>query len=140
MGVPAGKLKGGLESLEDFKKRVGGILGDLEKSPASPTRIGQQEVGRSSFGGELAEADGVYTQNNRVHARPTGLSRVLGAQIEAMGIAVHGADVGFGNPEDDLKRRFWKLQGRALEHRQQREAEKRSGDRKPKDEATEVTY
>ncbi|WP_344327106.1 hypothetical protein [Streptomyces macrosporus] len=139
--MPAEGLKGELESLKDFKKRVDNILGDLEKSPASPTKIGQQEVKRSSFGGDFAEADGIYAQYNRVHAQLTSLSRVLGAQIEAMGIAVHGADVGFGNLEDDLKRRFWEIQDQALEHQQMRAAEKQQpGDQKPKDEATEVTY
>lgn len=136
MGVPTGKLKGELESLKDFKKRVDDILRDLESSPASPTRVGRQEVKRSSFGGEFAEADGVYSQYTRVHTQLTKLSQVLGDQIEAMRIAVHGADVGFGNLEDDLKRRFWELQSRAHQHQQQAESDKRP----PKDEATGVTY
>ncbi|PJE99220.1 hypothetical protein CUT44_05495 [Streptomyces carminius] len=123
MVLPAdsGGLKGELESLKEFKKRVDGILGDLEKSPASPTKVGQQEVSRAAFGGEFAEADGVYREYTRVHTHLTGLSRVLGAQIEAMGIAVHGANIGFGNLEDDLKRRFWQLQQQAQQH--QRETE-----------------
>ncbi|MFD1832939.1 MULTISPECIES: hypothetical protein [Streptomyces] len=136
MGVPTGKLKGELESLKDFKKRVDDILRDLESSPASPTRVGQQEVKRSSFGGEFAEADGVYSQYARVHTQLTRLSQVLGDQIEAMRIAVHGADVGFGNLEDDLKRRFWELQTRAHQY----QLEQAAGKQPPKDEATGVTY
>lgn len=136
MGVPAEKLKGELESLKDFKNRVDNILEELESSPASPTRVGQQEVKRSSFGGEFAEADGVYSQYARVHTQLTKLSGVLGDQIEAMRIAVHGADVGFGNLEDDLKRRFWELQTRAHQYQQQQATDKQP----PKDEATGVTY
>nr|WP_245770237.1 hypothetical protein [Streptomyces radiopugnans] len=132
--MPADKLKGELESLKEFKNRVDNILEELESSPASPTRVGQQEVKRSSFGGEFAEADGIYSQYARVHAQLTRLSGVLGDQIEAMRIAVHGADVGFGNLEDDLKRRFWELQTRT--HQQQHAASKQP----PRDEATGVTY
>ena len=32
-----------------------------------------------------------------------------------MGIAVHGADVGFDNLEDDLRHRFWQLQAKIRE-------------------------
>ncbi|MCG3042350.1 hypothetical protein ACLIYM_05615 [Streptomyces fenghuangensis] len=135
MGVPAEKLKGELESLKDFKNRVDNILEELESSPASPTRVGRQEVKRSSFGGEFAEADGVHSQYTRVHTQLTRLSGVLGDQIEAMRIAVHGADIGFGNLEDDLKRRFWELQTRAHQYQQQA-----AGKQPPKDEATGVTY
>ncbi|WP_037732373.1 hypothetical protein [Streptomyces megasporus] len=137
MGVPAEGLKGELEALKDFKKRVDDILTRLEKSKAAPSNIKRQEVNRASFGGQFAEADGLYLQYNRVHAQLTALSKVFGAQIEAMNIAVHGADVGFGNLEDDLKRRFWNLQGQAYEFQQeQRQTEK------PKQPAkdTEVTY
>ncbi|MTE21277.1 hypothetical protein F0L17_19585 [Streptomyces sp. TRM43335] len=141
MGLSAGKLRGELESLKDFKKRVDGILRTLEDSPASPARVGRQEVPRSAFGGDFAEADGVYAQYNRVHTQLASLSKALGDQIEAMRIAVHGADIGFGNLEDDLKRRFWEIQGRALEHRRQREAEKQEHEgQRPKDEATGATY
>ncbi|MEE1941778.1 hypothetical protein V1L54_20625 [Streptomyces sp. TRM 70361] len=141
MVLPAdsGGLKGELESLKEFKKRVDGILGDLEKSPASPAKVGQQEVSRAAFGGEFAEADGVYREYTRVHTHLTGLSRVLGAQIEAMSIAVHGADVGFGNLEDDLKWRFWQLQHQAQQHR--REQDQQQTEKQPtRDGATGTAY
>ncbi|HZG05967.1 MAG TPA: hypothetical protein VE546_20720 [Streptomyces sp.] len=138
MAGSSGGLKGELESLKDFKKRVDRILDDLESSPASPTKVKQQQVSRSSFGGNFAEADGLYREYNRVHAQLTRLSQVLGAQIEAMRIAVHGADVGFGNLEDDLKRRFWQLQNRAYDFQQ--EQQRRSEKQKPKADDTEVTY
>jgi hypothetical protein len=140
MTLPADSGSGGidveLETLKDFKKRVDGILGELESSPAAPAKVGQQEVDRASFGGNFAEADGIYAEYNRVHTHLTGLSKVLGAQIEAMRIAVHGADVGFGNLEDDLKRRFWQLQGQAYQHQQ----EQRQADRPETEDDTEVTY
>ncbi|HEX5569522.1 MAG TPA: hypothetical protein VFY14_21815 [Streptomyces sp.] len=136
-GGSGGELKGELESLKEFKKRVDNILSDLEKSKAAPSRIGQQEVSRSSFGGSFAEADDIYAEYNRIHAHLTTLSRVFGAQIEAMRIAVHGADVGFGNLEDGLKRRFWQLQGQAQQFQQeQRQTEKP----KPRDGDDEGTF
>jgi len=135
-----GGLKGELESLKEFKKRVDNILSDLEKSKAAPSRIGQQEVSRSSFGGNFAEADDIYTEYNRVHAHLTSLSKVFGAQIEAMRIAVHGADVGFGNLEDDLKRRFWQLQGQAHQFQQEQRQEQQTEKPKPVTDSNELTY
>lgn len=118
-GISAKSLRGELESLKDFKKRVDNILKDLDGSEASQTKVRQQQVSRASFGGEFAEAQDLYAEYNRVHAQLTGLSGVLGQQIEAMGIAVHAADVGFGNMEEDTQRRFWELQDRATLHEQQ---------------------
>jgi hypothetical protein len=38
------------------------------------------------------------------------LSKVLHLQIEAIGIAVRGAQHGFDNLEEDQRRRFWQIQ------------------------------
>ena len=107
-------LKRGAEALKTFKKRVDGVLQDLEESKASRSKVSEQNVSRASFGGSggFAEADGLYAQYNRVHTQLTQLSQTLKDQIEAMQIAVHGADVGFDNLEDDVKRRFWEIQDR----------------------------
>ncbi len=112
--APSGRdLKRGAEALTTFKKRVDSVLKDLAGSPAA--RVGDQQISRSSFSAgnaPFAEADGLFTQYNRVHTELTTLSQTLSDQIEAMQIAVHGADVGFNNLEEDVRRRFWAIQAR----------------------------
>jgi hypothetical protein len=127
-GVPAKNLKVEAESLLGFKKRVDGILTDLESGATS--NISSQVVARTSFGGEFSEAGDLYAQYNRVHSLLTTLSRTLGDQIEAMGIAVLGAKNGFQNMDDDVRRRFWEIQTRA----QQREQNQRDDQRERREE------
>lgn len=112
--APSGKdLKRGAEALTTFKKRVDAVLKDLADSPAA--KVGDQQISRASFSAAnapFAEADGLFTQYTRVHTELTTLSKTLSDQIEAMQIAVHGADVGFNNLEEDVRRRFWAIQAR----------------------------
>ncbi|EST23091.1 hypothetical protein N566_26095 [Streptomycetaceae bacterium MP113-05] len=117
--VSAQQVKGELESLDGFKKRVDGIIKDLEGSKASQTNVRRQEVTRAAFGGEFAEAQDLYAEYNRVHTHLTNLSGVLGDQIEAMRIAIHAVDTGFTDMEEATQRRFWELQSKAQLHEQQ---------------------
>lgn len=105
-------LKRGAEALKTFKKRVDAILDAFEGSPGGAKHVAQQDVPHAAFKGtgHFPEADGLFTAYQGVHERLTTLSKSLGLQIEAMGIAVHGADIGFDNLEDDLRRRFHELQ------------------------------
>ncbi|MET9547367.1 hypothetical protein ABZY36_18920 [Streptomyces sp. NPDC006627] len=108
-------LKRGLEALKTFRRRINTLLTEFEGSAGSSSKVGTQKVSRASFSGTgsaFPEADGLYSQYDQVHERLTSLSKMLGDQIEAMGIAVHGADVGFDNLEDDLRQRFWAIQTR----------------------------
>ncbi|MGA4839250.1 hypothetical protein [Streptomyces sp. G45] len=106
-------LKRGLEALKKFRRRIDTLLTEFEGSDGGASKVGHQKIARASFSGPGApfpEADGLYSQYDRVHERLTSLSKMLGQQIEAMGIAVHGADVGFDNLEDELRQRFWAIQ------------------------------
>ncbi|GHC89263.1 hypothetical protein [Streptomyces flavofungini] len=106
-------IKRGLEALKKFRRRIDTLLTEFEGSDGGSSKVGHQKVARASFSGQAApfpEADGLYAQYDRVHERLTSLSKMLGQQIEGMGIAVHGADVGFDNLEDDLRQRFWSIQ------------------------------
>ncbi|MFH8611767.1 hypothetical protein ACH4D5_30210 [Streptomyces sp. NPDC018029] len=99
--------------MKTFRRRINTILTEFEGSAGSAAKVGAQKVSRASFSGTgspFPEADGLYSQYDQVHERLTSLSKMLGDQIEAMGIAVHGADVGFDNIEDDLRQRFWAIQ------------------------------
>ncbi|MFE3522325.1 hypothetical protein ACFXOD_12140 [Streptomyces sp. NPDC059161] len=114
------ELRRGLEALKTFKGRVDTLLADFEGSHAGSTNIAAHRIARASFSGAASpfpEADGLFTQYHRVHERLTALSKSLGHQIEAMGIAVHGADVGFDNLDEEARERFWAIQDQlAHEH------------------------
>ncbi len=123
-------VKRGLEALKTFRRRINTLLTEFEGSAGSSSKVGAQKVSRASFSGQSSpfpEADGLYSQYDKVHERLTSLSEMLGDQIEALGIAVHGADVGFDNLEDDVRQRFWAIQTKV--DRQQAEAGREYGDR-----------
>ncbi|MEU9099355.1 hypothetical protein [Streptomyces sp. NPDC048361] len=106
-------LSRGLEALKTFKGRVDTVLTTFEESHGSSTKLASHQIPRASFsagGAAFPEADGLYTQYHRVHEHLTSLSQSLGLQIEAMGIAVHGADVGFDNLDEETRQRFWAIQ------------------------------
>ncbi|WP_307670180.1 hypothetical protein [Streptomyces sp. V2I9] len=111
-------LKRGVGALETFKKRVDDLLVDFEGSAASRTKVADQKISRASLSGQntcFAEADGLYTQYNRVHTSLVALSKSLGDQIEYLSLGVHAAAVGFDNVEDDIRRRFHEIQTRLYE-------------------------
>ncbi|MER5558197.1 hypothetical protein ABT071_06225 [Streptomyces sp. NPDC002506] len=108
-------LSRGLEALKTFKGRVDTVLTTFEDSHGSPTKLASQQIPRASFsagGAAFPEADGLHTQYHRAHEHLTSLSKSLGLQIEAMGIAVHGADVGFDNLDEETRQRFWAIQSK----------------------------
>ncbi|MEV0600671.1 hypothetical protein AB0I82_15440 [Streptomyces sp. NPDC050315] len=112
-GASASDIKRARATLVRFRQRIDDILMSLEHGPQNEVSL--LELSRSAFSGPgtFAEADGLHQQFTKVHTHLTTLSRTLNEQIEAMGIAVIGANVGFDNLEDDLKARFWEIQNRA---------------------------
>lgn len=120
-GGGTGDLRRGVGALETFKKRVDALLTDFEGSAASKTKVADQKVSRASLSGpnaRFAEADGLYTQYNRVHSSLVSLSKSLGDQIEYLSLGVHAAAVGFDNVEDDIRRRFYEIQTRMEQERE----------------------
>ncbi|MFG2502565.1 hypothetical protein ACGFSB_30670 [Streptomyces sp. NPDC048441] len=108
-------LKRGLEALKTFRRRVNTLLTEFEGSAGGSSEVGGYKLSRGSFSGggsAFPAADGLYSQYDQVHERLTSLSKMLGDQIDAMSIAVHGADVGFDNLDEDLRQRFWAIQTR----------------------------
>jgi hypothetical protein len=109
----AANLEVSNEALSTFVKRVDKALSDLEASPGNPTRVGAQTIKPGSLAGDpsaFPEAQDLYVQYNQVHEKLTSLSKTLHLQIEAIGIAVKGAHVGFDNLEEEQRRRFWAIQ------------------------------
>ncbi|MDF6018449.1 hypothetical protein [Streptomyces sp. JH34] len=121
-----GDLRKGVGALEKFQRSVNTLLADLESSPAGKTEVAAQTVSRSSLSGQnacFAEADGLYTQYNRVHESLVTLSKSLGDQIEYLNLGVHAAAVGFDNVDDDTRRRFHEIQTRLDKEHEKARAE-----------------
>ncbi|MFJ7773303.1 hypothetical protein ACIQ1J_34230 [Streptomyces sp. NPDC097107] len=118
------------EALSTFVKRVDSALRNLEGSAGDPTRIGVQKIKPTSLNsGSMAafpEAHALYLQYNRVHEELTSLSRTLHLQVEAIGIAVKGAHVGFDNLEEEQRRRFAQIQTQLKQIEDARGSEKRA--------------
>ncbi|MFF2964520.1 hypothetical protein ACFVT1_37845 [Streptomyces sp. NPDC057963] len=126
-GGGRGDLRRGVGALEKFRGRVNTLLADLEGSAAGKSKIAAQTVSRAALSGQnacFAEADGLYTQYNRVHEALVSLSKSLGDQIEYLSLGVHAAAVGFDNVDDDVRRRFYEIQVRLDKEHDNAQAEK----------------
>jgi hypothetical protein len=137
-GGGAGDLERGLGALKDFHKKVTTLLSELEGSPGSSTKVAQATVTRASFGTgalQFPEADDFFSEYQRVHQSIVRLSKQLGEQIEILSIAVHGADVGYGNLEEDLRLKFHSIRARLEEERerQQERLDKEKPTEQPRD-------
>lgn len=135
-GGGTGDLRRGVGALEKFKSRVDALLADFEGSAASKTKVADQKVSRASLSGpnaRFAEADGLYTQYNRVHSSLVSLSKSLGDQIEYLSLGVHAAAVGFDNVEDDIRRRFYEIQNRMDADREKHARPEQADEKKQSD-------
>ncbi|MFE0873928.1 hypothetical protein ACFW4X_03420 [Streptomyces smyrnaeus] len=108
-------LKRRAEALKKLKKRIDGVIEELDTSPAAKHKISCRRVTRRSLGGQhfpFAEADDLFAKYSEVHDTLTTLSQSLRDQIDAMSIAVKFADGGLDEVEEDERRRFWEIQTR----------------------------
>ncbi|WP_211273052.1 hypothetical protein, partial [Streptomyces albus] len=108
-------LKRGAEALKILKKRIDGAITKLDNSAAAKHAISARRVTRKSFSGEntlFFEADDLYAKFTEVHDTLTQLSQTLRDQIDAIGIAVKGADGNFDAVDAAERRRFWQIQAR----------------------------
>ncbi|WP_263165218.1 hypothetical protein [Streptomyces sp. SCSIO ZS0520] len=110
----AADLKVGAGVLLTFKQRVDKILDEFEGSNGSASKVGHLRFTQGAVTGsaDFHEAVALHSEYESIHERITSLSKMLSLQIEAMGIAVHGAEIGFDNLEEDERRRFWEIQTR----------------------------
>ncbi|MFF9689837.1 hypothetical protein [Streptomyces sp. NPDC014623] len=130
-----GDLRRGVGALEKFQKRVNALLTDLESSPASKSKVAAQTVSRTAFSGQntcFAEADGLYTQYNRVHESLVTLSKSLSDRIEYLNLGVHAAAVGFDNVDEDTRRRFYEIQMDLDAERERAQGEKTAEPEQPR--------
>ncbi|MFF0742091.1 hypothetical protein ACFYVL_17005 [Streptomyces sp. NPDC004111] len=121
-GGPTGgsDLERGVGALKQFRARVQAILADFEDGDAGRRKVATHTLTRAHFGAPgipFPEADDLHAQYRRVHTGLVKLSRNLSEQIEYLNIAVHGAEIGFDNLEEDLRRRFWAIRSRTEQER-----------------------
>lgn len=107
----AADLKVGTGVLMTFKQRIDKLLSEFESSAGSATKVGEHRVSLASLRGpgQFPEADALLTNYEQVHEQLIRLSKSLGMQIEAMGIATQGAENGFRNLDNDQRRRFHEI-------------------------------
>ncbi|MCC5478609.1 hypothetical protein ACFV2N_34170 [Streptomyces sp. NPDC059680] len=122
-------LRRGLEALQTFKSRVDALLDTFERSPGDPKKVGMHTLSLTSFcgTGQFAEATDLHSHYQTVHEQITSLSQTLKLQIEAMQIAVHGADIGYDKLEDDLRRRFHEIRTQVNEQIDEQDAKTQAG-------------
>lgn len=94
------------ESLSDYKKRVDGLLLKLVESPASDKKLADGTLPAASLGEGFDEAKRLFTAYTNVHTQLLALSKGLADQIEGLGIAIQTAGKGFGDVDEDTKRRM----------------------------------
>lgn len=119
-------MRRGVDALQEFKGKLDDALSDFEGGHGGPSKIAQQSLSRSSFGGTNApfdEAGDLHTAYETVHARLTHLSKTLGLHIEALKLASHAADATYDGTEDEVRRRFWQIRAQ-LDAQYQEEVKK----------------
>ncbi|MFD6418340.1 hypothetical protein [Streptomyces sp. NPDC060194] len=118
-------VRRGPDALRAFRRDLDAVLDQLRASAARPAGLAALDLPRRSLSGTatpFAEADGLHGAYAGVHRQLVSAVEQLDARIEAVGIAVHGVDVGFENLELDLRERFWRIHADTTAHARPGEA------------------
>ncbi|MBO1334131.1 DUF2563 family protein [Streptomyces sp. VRA16 Mangrove soil] len=100
------------ETLSAFKRRVDGLLKDLESSQAAPKTIanGTMPTGRL---GSFDEADALHSAYTQVHSQLENLSKMLALQIESLVVTVDAAKTGYHNLDHEVAARLRRIRSEA---------------------------
>ncbi|WP_245738223.1 hypothetical protein [Streptomyces sparsogenes] len=105
------------ETLAKFKSRIDKVLSDLEKSPASKTKLDEQTISRAAYGNStLTSADALSQMYNQVHEKIKIYSKTFGDQLEALGIAALIAEKGYDGVDAEQRRRMQEIQAEAQKY------------------------
>lgn len=118
-GIAAAELVTELSSFTGFRNRIDELLRDLKASPAGPTKLAEDTVARTQFGGganQWAEAASLYMSYQTVITELESLSKLLSDSIEGMGIAVLASHNGYENLDEDIRRRMLAISDSAKKH------------------------
>lgn len=123
-GASSADLYKGAEALRTFKSKIDSVLKNFHGSAAGHVKLSEQTITRAAFSGQSVSfppADDLHRHYSTVHERLMSLSKMLSLQIEAMGIAAHGADIGFDNLDEEQRQRYWQIQTQITQYDQQHE-------------------
>ncbi|MGZ9931223.1 hypothetical protein ACXNSR_15175 [Streptomyces sp. NC-S4] len=94
------------DSLAEYKKMVDGLLDDLTGSDADHKKLADSKLPAGKLGKGFAEVDALFKSYGTVVTELEKLSKGLAGQIEALGIAVLSAGKGYGDVDEETKRRM----------------------------------
>ncbi|MEU9030637.1 hypothetical protein AB0D46_24545 [Streptomyces sp. NPDC048383] len=109
----AGALEVEYASMTGYKRLVDALLAKLDGSAADDGALAHGALPTGTLGTGFAEADALLRAYGAVHGELRGLSRGLAAQIEALGIAILTAGKGYGDVDEDTRRRMRAIVGQA---------------------------
>ncbi|MES4908729.1 MULTISPECIES: hypothetical protein [unclassified Streptomyces] len=105
------------ETLAKFKSRIDKVLSDLEKSPASKTKLDEQTISRAAYGDStLTSADKLSELYDQVHEKIKIYSKTFGDQLEAMGLTALIAEKGYDGVDAEQRRRMQEIQSEAQKY------------------------
>ncbi|MEV6104492.1 hypothetical protein AB0M28_07200 [Streptomyces sp. NPDC051940] len=119
--MSARNLRVSYETMETFRNRVQGILSTLRDSKAAPQVVADQRVESHALhsGPKFAEAEALSAQYTAVQLRLTQMADVADRLLDALGIALRGAEHGYQNLDEDERRRFHSVNTEVYERQEQ---------------------
>ncbi|WP_327735671.1 hypothetical protein OG749_19530 [Streptomyces nojiriensis] len=103
------------DDLKDYQNLVDGLLTTLNDSPAHHGKLADGKMPSGALGKDFTSAEKLYTAYNKVHSELENLSKALGVQIEALGIAIQSANSGYSGVDEETKRRMGHLAKQAYD-------------------------
>ncbi|MEU6867069.1 hypothetical protein ABZ924_28100 [Streptomyces sp. NPDC046876] len=94
------------ETLSGYKKVVDGLLKELNESQADDKKLAHGTLPKGALGKGFAEAEALFTTYQTVQTQLENLSKGLAAQIEGLGIAIQTSGKGFGEIDEEQRRRM----------------------------------
>ncbi|MFJ3721007.1 hypothetical protein ACIPYQ_00340 [Streptomyces sp. NPDC090045] len=102
----AAALRVQFDDLKEYQKLVDGLLTTLNDSPAHHGKLADGTMPAGALGKGFTSAEKLYKAYNTVHSELEKLSKALGVQIEALGIAIQSAHGGYSEVDEETKRRM----------------------------------
>ncbi|WP_329623182.1 hypothetical protein OG357_24450 [Streptomyces sp. NBC_01255] len=127
-GMRAQAVKYSADSMETFRKRIDGLIAELQGSGAGTGQLKADPVTRTQFGGggpAWGEAEGAYAAYDGTLSRLVELSGLLNDCLVGLGIAVVASKNGFEEMEDDIKRKMIDIHQRTFDAKEK--ADKAAG-------------
>ncbi|WP_234323762.1 hypothetical protein [Streptomyces sp. NRRL F-2580] len=105
-GAATAALRVQFDDLKQYQKLVDGLLTTLNDSPAHHGKLADGTMPAGALGTGFTSAEKLYKAYNTVHSELEKLSKALGVQIEALGIAIQSAHGGYSEVDEETKRRM----------------------------------